>query len=69
VNDNSKVKMLKVKRGISDDNYTELESGVTDGQEIVSGGFKAINRELEDGKAIKVDNNKKPGASLAGPNS
>lgn len=57
-------KMLKVKRGISDDNYSEITEGVKEGQEVVSGGSKAINRELEDGKKIKVDNTKpqiKPG--------
>ena len=57
-------KMLKVKRGISDDNYTEITEGLTEGQEVVSGGSKAINRELEDGKKIKIDNTKpqfKPG--------
>jgi HlyD family secretion protein len=27
--------------------------GVQEGQEVVSGGFKAISRELEDGKKIK----------------
>jgi len=26
---------------------------VTEGQEIVSGGFRAISRDLEDGKKIK----------------
>ena len=55
-----KAKTAKVKRGISDDSYVEILEGLTAGQEIVSGGYKAINRELEDGKAIKVDNEKKP---------
>jgi HlyD family secretion protein len=59
VHENGRVKMLKVKRGISDDNYTEILEGLTEGQEVVSGGFKAINRELEDGKAVKVDNTRK----------
>lgn len=47
------VKMFPVKRGISDDAYVEILAGLDEGQEIVSGGYKAINRELEDGKAIK----------------
>lgn len=53
------VKMVKVKRGISDDTYVEITEGLTERQEIVSGGYKAINRELEEGKKIKVDNEKK----------
>ena len=50
------VKMVKVKRGIGDDEYLEITEGLTEGQEAVSGTYKAINRELEDGKRIKRDN-------------
>jgi HlyD family secretion protein len=53
------VKMMKVKRGISDDEYVEIVEGLTEGQEAVSGNYKAINRELEDGKRIKRDNRPK----------
>lgn len=52
-------KMVPVKRGISDDDYVEICEGLTEGQDVVSGGYKAINRELEDGKKIKVDNTKR----------
>jgi HlyD family secretion protein len=48
-----RVRMLPVKRGISDDEYTEILEGLQVGQEIVSGGYKAISRELEDDKKIK----------------
>ena len=45
------VKMVPVKRGISDDNYVEIMEGLHEGQEVVSGGYKAINRDLaDDGK-------------------
>jgi HlyD family secretion protein len=57
--DKDKAKMVSVTRGISDDAYVEITSGLTEGQEIISGGYKAINKELEDEKKIKVDNNKK----------
>jgi HlyD family secretion protein len=46
-------KMVPVKIGISDDNYWEISDGLTEGQEVVSGGFKAITRELDDGKKIR----------------
>lgn len=46
--------MRKVKRGISDDNYTEIIEGVEEGEEVISGGYKAINRELKDGSKIHV---------------
>jgi HlyD family secretion protein len=47
------VKMVPVKIGVSDDNYWEITEGLTEGQEVVSGNFKAITRELEDGKKIR----------------
>ena len=50
---NEVVRMLPIKRGISDDNYMEITEGLDEGQEVVSGGFKAVNRELEDGKKIR----------------
>jgi HlyD family secretion protein len=46
------VKMVPVKRGIYDDTNAEIIEGLSEGQEIVSGGYKAISRELEDGKKI-----------------
>ncbi len=48
------VKMLPVKIGISDDDYWEITEGLKEGQEVVSGGYKAINRELEDGKKVRI---------------
>jgi HlyD family secretion protein len=60
--DNSSAKSIEVKRGISDDSFTEIVSGVEEGKEVVSGSYKAINRELEDGVKVRVENNKgKPG--------
>lgn len=61
--DNNGAKMIEVKRGISDDSYTEIVSGIDAGKEVVSGSYKAINRELEDGAKVKVDNAKKKPAS------
>jgi HlyD family secretion protein len=53
--DGDHVKMEPVKRGISDDDYVEITSGLKGGEDIVVGGFKAINRDLEDGKKVNVD--------------
>jgi HlyD family secretion protein len=47
-----RVKMVPIKYGISDDNYYEITEGLTEGEEVVSGGSLAINRDLEDGKKI-----------------
>ena len=48
-----RVKQVPVKIGISDSDYWEITEGLREGQEIVSGGYKAVNRELEDGKKIR----------------
>ncbi len=57
--ENNAAKMVDVKRGISDDSYTEIVSGLKEGGDVVSGSYKSINRELEDGVKVKVDNAKK----------
>ncbi|MGD0207340.1 MAG: HlyD family efflux transporter periplasmic adaptor subunit [Verrucomicrobiota bacterium] len=44
---------VPVKIGICDDNYWEIADGLTDGEEIVSGGYRAISRDLQDGSRIK----------------
>lgn len=47
------VKAVPVKIGICDDNYWEITGGLTNGEEIVSGGYRAIGRDLKDGSKIK----------------
>jgi HlyD family secretion protein len=47
------VKAVPVKIGICDDNYWEITGGLTNGEEIVSGGYRAIERDLKDGSKIK----------------
>ena len=49
-----RAKMLPVKLGISDDSYTEITEGVAEGDEVISGGFKAISKELEDEKKVRI---------------
>jgi HlyD family secretion protein len=46
-------KMVPVKIGISDDNYWEITDGLTGGEEIVTGNYRAISHDLEDGRKIK----------------
>jgi HlyD family secretion protein len=51
--DGDRAKMVPVKIGISDDSYWEIVEGLKEGDEVVSGGYRAIGRDLEDGKKIK----------------
>jgi HlyD family secretion protein len=53
VMDGDKVKMVPVKIGISDDTHWEITEGLEEGVEVVSGGYRAISRDLEDGKKVK----------------
>ncbi len=46
------VEAAPVQTGIEDDNYIEIVSGLKEGQQVVSGGSKVINRELQDGSKV-----------------
>ena len=46
------VKTVPVKIGISDDNFWEITDGLKDGDEIVTGNYRAISHDLDDGKKI-----------------
>jgi HlyD family secretion protein len=54
VKEGDHVKMVPIKRGISDENYTEITEGLDEGAEIIAGGYKAISRDLEEGKKIRI---------------
>jgi HlyD family secretion protein len=58
--DNNKAKKIEVATGISDDRYIEIISGLTGDEEVISGSYRAINRELDDGKTITIDKMQKP---------
>ncbi len=56
--DNGKAKMVVVETGISDDNYLEIKSGLAEGDVVISGSYRAISRELEDGSIVRVEDKK-----------
>lgn len=55
IKDGNKAKMQEVKIGISDKGFIEIISGLSEGEEIISGSFRAVSKELYDGAEIKVD--------------
>jgi HlyD family secretion protein len=59
--ENNAVKAIPVKRGISNDAYVEITEGVKEEMQVVSGSYKAINRELEEGSKVKIEEPKKGG--------
>jgi len=48
------VKAAPVKIGFCDDSYWEITDGLTNGEEIVSGGYRAVGRDLQDGSKIRI---------------
>ncbi len=54
-----KAKMVEVKTGISDDTYIEIEKGLKGGEEVVSGPYRAISKELEEGTKVSVQSKQK----------
>ncbi|MCE7934038.1 MAG: efflux RND transporter periplasmic adaptor subunit [Chlorobi bacterium CHB2] len=45
----------KVEYGIRDDQYYEIKSGLKEGEEVVSGGYKAISKDLENGSKVRIE--------------
>ncbi len=46
------VRMRKVETGIADNAYMHIKSGVKEGEEVVSGPYRAISRELKDSTKV-----------------
>ncbi len=53
------VKMVNVETGIGDTLHMEIKSGLSDGDEVVSGPFSVITRTLKDGSKIRLEKPKK----------
>jgi HlyD family secretion protein len=64
--ENGVAKAMPVKRGISSDQFVEITEGLSDGADVVSGSYKAINRELEDGAKVRIEEAHKPGGPPEG---
>jgi HlyD family secretion protein len=52
---NNKAKTVNVETGISDDNYIEIKKGLDADEQVVSGSYKAISRELTDGANVRIE--------------
>jgi len=60
--EDERVKMKPVERGISDDTHVEILEGVEEGAEVVSGSYRAINRDLEEDSKVRIEKEKKGSA-------
>lgn len=50
-----KAVMKAVTTGIADNTYIEIQSGVNGGEDVVSGSYGAISRDLKDGAKVKIE--------------
>ncbi len=50
--ENGKARMIEVETGISDDSYVEIRSGLSGGELVVIGPFRAVSRTLEPGDEV-----------------
>ncbi len=60
VNNGGTVKFAPVKTGLSGDSNIEITEGVKEGQQIVTGPFRAL-REIKDGSKVKEQKGEKKG--------
>jgi HlyD family secretion protein len=50
----------QVKTGIQGEDLIEVVDGLKEGDEIVTGSYRAISKDLDNGSVVNVDNTKKP---------
>lgn len=47
-------KLRKVKTGIQDNTYIHITEGLSEGEEVITGPYRAVSKTLKDGDKIKV---------------
>lgn len=61
----SKVKAIQVETGIQSDSHIEVLSGITEGDEVVTGNYRAISQTLNNNTAVEVEKKEEEGKKLA----
>lgn len=56
LNENGIAKRVEVETGISDNSYIHVVSGIAAGAEVITGSYRVLSRELNDGDPIHVTN-------------
>jgi HlyD family secretion protein len=60
INDNGVAKLKVIKTGLSDFQNIEILEGLTEGEEIISGPYFVVSKELKEGDKVKLMEVKKP---------
>jgi HlyD family secretion protein len=50
----------QVKTGIQSEELIEILDGLKEGEEVVTGSYRAISKDLENGAVVRINNEKKP---------
>jgi HlyD family secretion protein len=58
--ENGKAIAKQVKTGIQGDDLIEIVDGLKEGDQIVTGSYRAISKDLDNGAVVTINNNKKP---------
>lgn len=64
--ENGRAVARQVKTGIQSDELIEIVEGLKGGEEVVSGSYRAISKDLENGAVVRVNNEKKPEKAAEG---
>jgi HlyD family secretion protein len=49
------VRLVPVQTGIADNNFIEIRSGIKEGDEVVSGSYTAISKDLKDRSKVRIE--------------
>ena len=63
--ENGKAVAHQVKTGIQSDERIEVLEGLKEGDEVVSGSYRAISKDLANGAVVRINNEKKAERSEA----
>lgn len=63
INDGGTAKMVEVKTGISDYDNIEILSGLSEGDQVISGPFFVVSKRLKTGDLVEKNGGKKPADS------
>ena len=61
VRNGNAAKLNSVEVGISDNGFIEVLSGLKEGEEIISGNYTAVSKELQDKTKIKIEGEENSG--------
>ena len=64
--ENGKAVAHQVKTGIQSDERIEILDGLKEGDVVVSGSYRAISKDLDNGAVVRINNDKKPDTSEGG---